>query len=223
MNYVIDIVDPASFVQQYKEIFVDEIYEFSSSNKMPVIYDCGANIGMSILYFKQLYPKSRVVAFEADERICNKCYDNVSSNRLFDVELINKAVWKDNASIKFSMHGADGGSVKGVESVSTVQGVRLRDYLKREDCIDLLKIDIEGAETEVLNDCSDSLSNVVNIFIEYHSWRNDPQDLSEILKILENNGFRYHIDSIVDNKKPFLKRDIVGTMDLQVNIHGYRL
>jgi len=37
----------------------------------------------------------------------------------------------------------------------------------------MLKIDIEGAEYDVLKDCEDSLENVKNIFVEYHSKKTD--------------------------------------------------
>ena len=49
---------------------------------------------------------------------------------------------------------------------TTVTCVRLKDLL--DDDIDFLKIDIEGAEYAVLKDCSDDLTNVKNLFVEYH-------------------------------------------------------
>ena len=48
----------------------------------------------------------------------------------------------------------------------------------------MLKIDIEGAEFEVLDDCKNHLNNIENIFIEYHSSNKKPQQLHDIL---ENN------------------------------------
>ena len=65
-KYLFDVPDIPSFIWQFKEIFVDEIYKFDSKDEEPVIYDCGANIGMSCLYFKILYPKARITAFEGD-------------------------------------------------------------------------------------------------------------------------------------------------------------
>jgi hypothetical protein len=82
----------------------------------------------------------------------------------------------------------------------------------------MLKIDIEVAEYEVLLDCSNSLSNVNNIFIEYHSWNNSDQMLSEIKKILEQNNFRYYIEGIEKRKQPFNNLKENSNMDFQLNI-----
>lgn len=70
-------------------------------------------------------------------------------------------------------------------------------------------MDIEGAETEVLKDCENSLKNVNNIFIEYHSFIDKEQNLDLVLSILAKNGFRYFVKSAVHNKYPFLKRKII--------------
>src|SRR5262249_62206976 len=61
-----EVVDAESFLSIYDQIFVREIYRFESSDDAPFIIDGGANIGASVLYFKKLYPKSRIIAFEPD-------------------------------------------------------------------------------------------------------------------------------------------------------------
>src|SRR5436190_6322828 len=50
----------------FNEVFISNDYYFKSSPRQPVIIDCGANIGMSVLYFKKLYPQSKIIAFEAN-------------------------------------------------------------------------------------------------------------------------------------------------------------
>ena len=58
--------------------------------------------------------------------------------------------------------------------------------------VDFLKMDIEGAETGVL--CgSQKLDKVKQLFIEYHSFVDDKQKLSDLLSCLIKNGFRYFI------------------------------
>ncbi len=86
----------------------------------------------------------------------------------------------------------------------------------------MLKIDIEGAEYEVLKDCQDSLDSVKNIFVEYHSWNSDNQKLSEILSIFERNNFRYYIEGLTHRKHPFINRGEDKNMDLQINIFGVK-
>src|SRR5262245_6977657 len=59
----------ASFVYMFEEIFAKASYSFHSDTDRPLIFDCGSNIGMSVLFFKKLYPTARITAFEPDPRI----------------------------------------------------------------------------------------------------------------------------------------------------------
>jgi hypothetical protein len=60
------IFDRPGLEHLYREIFVRQYYYFRANTDHPVIFDCGANLGMATLFFKWLYPKSRVEAFEPD-------------------------------------------------------------------------------------------------------------------------------------------------------------
>jgi hypothetical protein len=55
--------------------------------------------------------------------------------------------------------------------------VRLKEYLDRAGRVDLLKMDIEGAEADVLEDCRGSLGGVQHLFVEYHAYTGQPQRL----------------------------------------------
>jgi FkbM family methyltransferase len=223
LQYSFDIPDLPSFVWQFKEIFVDEIYKFNSSSQQPIVFDCGANVGTSCLYFKSLFPNAKIKAFEADPMMANILKSNLSKNSINDVEVINKAVWIDNEGIEFGSEGADGGSINSVDNKIKIESIRLKDFLEKEAKVDLLKIDIEGAEYLVLKDCSESLNNVQNLFVEYHSWNNENQKLGEILKILEDNGFRYYIEDVGKRKQPFVNHAKEQNMDLQLNIFGVKI
>ena len=178
---------------------------------------------MSCLYFKKLYPKAKIKAFEADPKIARVLENNLAKNSILDgVEIINSAVWIDEDGIEFSSEGADGGSVYGGKNKIKLNSIRLKNYLENEKHIDMLKIDIEGAEYEVLKDCKDSLSNVKNLFVEYHSWNKTNQKLSDILEVFEKNGFRYYIESLTKRKNPFINKGELENMDLQLNIFGVR-
>ncbi|WP_345993137.1 FkbM family methyltransferase [Sulfurimonas sp. HSL-1716] len=219
------IPDVASFFFLLKEIFQLEIYKFSTRTKKPLIIDCGANIGLSVIYFKRLYPHAKIIAFEPDKEIFKYLKSNVESFGYKDAELINKALWNQETTLRFFSEGADGGRIAAddeKQQIIEVQTVKLSEYLKDVN-VDFLKIDIEGAETDVLLECQNELKNVENIFIEYHSFSDKPQTLSTILSILEKNGFRYYIEHIgVKSSHPFESiTDYVG-FDNQLNIFGYR-
>jgi len=164
-GFKFEIADYMSFLLQYKEIFADEYYRFQSDDDSPVIYDCGSNVGTSCAYFKMIYPNSTIKAFEAERGIA----DLLKNNGLTNIEVIEKAVWIDNNGVELSVEGADGSSVYLGENMQKVKSVRLKELLDSESKIDMLKMDIEGAENDVVLDCGDSLKVVNNIFIEYHS------------------------------------------------------
>lgn len=225
LDYHVNIVDGPSFVFQYKEIFFSGVYQFESSNKAPVIFDCGANVGLSCIYFKSLFPGARITAFEADPFIAGVLGDNLRKNNFADVTVVPRAVWTDEAGITFYSDNADGGSVFGNGSGTkvVVPTVRLKSLLEQAGSVDFLKMDIEGAEVAVIKDCDTALSVVKNIFIEYHSFSKAPQGLGEILETLQRNGFRYFIESATERAVPFVNKAANDTMDMQLNVYAYKM
>ena len=109
-------------------------------------------MGMSVIYFKTLFPGCRILAFEADPYIFSFLEKNVQSFGLNDVTVINKAVWDKNDDVlSFLAEGGAGGRVQeksGQHKFVDVITTRLRDYLTEE--IDFLKIDIEGQKAKCL-------------------------------------------------------------------------
>src|SRR5215208_6816617 len=61
--------DSICFVDSYNEIFEREIYRFHPDDTKRTILDCGANIGLSVLFFAINYPNHKIIAFEPDEAI----------------------------------------------------------------------------------------------------------------------------------------------------------
>lgn len=223
-GHSLHIHDHASFRLGKKELFRQQVYKFDSPKKTPYIIDCGANMGMSIIYFKSLYPGAKILAFEADPYIFSYLEKNIRSFQFEDVLIVNKAVWNANDEVlSFLAEGGAGGRVQeksGAFKFVDVKTARLRDQLSGE--IDFLKIDIEGAEYKVIEDCADLLGNVQNLFIEYHSMANSKQNLHLILQLVQEAGFRYHIKEAYTTKFPFVERRLNFEMDLQLNLFCYR-
>src|SRR5205085_2620863 len=137
---------------QWDDLFVKQALRFEFSGSVPRIIDCGANIGLSSLYFKRLYPAARITAYEADPEIHGILSENLRRNGAADVESVNAAVWTQNGMINFLCEGADSGTLSELAGAlngtdRSVPSIRLRDVLAGET-VDLLKIDIEGAERE---------------------------------------------------------------------------
>ena len=215
--------DSASFLFAYREIFLKRIYEFRSPDPAPYIIDLGSNVGLSVLFFKSLYPNSRITALEADPDIYAFLKKNVHGNGFEDVNLLNLAAWHENTKIKFNVEGADGGRVSFEDQpdLIEVKAIDTSELLINQS-VDFLKMDIEGAEDVVLPACQNHLSNVKFIFVEYHSRIGQPQSLSDILKILTDAGFRIHVHSVVCSPSPFMETQSNSGFDLNLNVFGWR-
>jgi FkbM family methyltransferase len=222
-DWSLKIPDSASFLSTYHEIFVQRIYAFESKSEVPKILDLGANIGLSVLFFKLLYPHAQITAFEADPNIFRYLEENIVGNGYKDVTLINEAAWNSNTTLTFEDEGADGGKIASKQDTNgtQVKAIDMGEYLKNNP-VDFLKIDIEGAEDLVLNACQSSLTELSWIFVEYHSKANKKQSLDQILAILSRHGFRVHLHSVVCSPSPFVKCNVNAGFDLQLNIFGWK-
>jgi FkbM family methyltransferase len=218
------ILDSPSYLFIKNELFNVGIYKFRSARNNPLIIDCGANIGLSVIYFKELYPQARVIAFEPDEVVFNALKFNIEAFGFVDIQLICRALWYEETTLKFYSEKADAGRIANLDdrgSIVDVKTVRLRQYLNQK--VDFLKIDIEGAETVVLKDCQDLLFNVKMIFVEYHSFSGHDQSLPELLAILKGAGYRLNINTPgLSSPNPFASINTYNNMDMQLNIYGWR-
>lgn len=217
------ILDGHSFVTIYDTFFRREIYAMRAGPEQPFIIDCGANIGVGVIWWKTKYPGCRVLAFEADPAIFAVLQENCGD--LPGVRLINAAIWDCDGELDFAVQGGLGGhaqELSGSEEWTniSVASLRLRPYL-HEHC-DLLKMDIEGAEVRVIRDCADVLNTVDRMFVEYHSFCDKKQYLAETLLHLENAGFRLHIHVELPSPQPFYELLKYNYKDLRLDLYCFR-
>ena len=224
LDYTIQVPDFLSFIYQFKEIFVKQYYRFPAASKTPVIYDCGSNIGVSLLFYKTTYAHPKIKAFEADKKLAGLLSENLRINGITDIEVFPKAVWVNNDGVEFYSDVADAGTIYGEGNKMMVDTIRLKDLIENEESVDFLKLDVEGAEAEIISDMGNRLNKIKNLFIEYHSFISRRQELDKILQILSDNSFRYFINSVYDKKIPFENRmnSQNPMMDLQLNIFAYK-
>jgi len=217
------ISDALSFFANYQEIYLDGMYEFNCKSEKPYILDCGSNYGTSIVYFKSRFPNAEIIGVEADPKIYAVCKNNIEQRNFSDVNVINKAISNSSEKIKFYCEGSDGGRSHPINEdtkVVEVEPIRLDDLISRP--VDFLKLDIEGAEAETL--CkANNLKDVTQMFIEYHSFKDTPQALGDILNKLREEGFRYYIHEGFCSKKPLVEEKIHFGMDMQLNIYAKKI
>lgn len=209
--------DPRSVAWQYKEIAIDKCYEISNLNKDVTIVDCGANIGLSIISFSRKFPQHNIIAFEANPQIAELLKENLRINKVTNCTVHEKAVWVDDAGVRMSITPDDASSVSvHDENTVVIPSVDFRKFLQEHSSPILLKMDIEGAEMRVIPQCDGAMKSVQHIFMEYHAYYDQPQDLDILLAVLSENNFRYTIS------RPYVFNDRSQAVEFVLNLTATR-
>ena len=160
LEWELECPTPASALAFLDYIACRRMNDFKTSEAVPVILDCGANIGYTALWYKRLYPAAQVVAFEPDPVFAPMLRRNLARNGAGDVTVVAAAAWTADGDAAWLTQDVDGSRLAdagatGATTVATVDLARiLRDFAR----IDLLKIDIEGAEYALLPHLAEALA-----------------------------------------------------------------
>jgi len=202
MEYDLQYSDLLSFCPQWQDIFVRRTLDFTTVAPRPRILDCGANVGVASLFFRRRYPDAHITAFEADPALFALLDANLDANGAASVERRNVALWTANGSLTFRSEGSDSGMIESLPGAVdgrrvVVPSLRLRDVIAAESAIDLLKLDIEGAEDAVLADCEGVLDRVRAMVMDLHEFDPSDRQTPRVLERLARAGFTYAIDEFV--------------------------
>jgi FkbM family methyltransferase len=182
--------------------FVDYILyrrmnDFLPDNDQPTILDCGANIGYTVLNYKRKFPGAKIIAFEPDPQFVSCLKSNLKNNKANDVRIVEAAVWTQNGQTSWLCEGIDGSHItldqQPGEKIVTVQTVDLAGYL--DEPVDLLKLDIEGAEYDVVSHLRERLGNVKNILVECHISQDNIARFGQLLADLSGAGYKVSINT----------------------------
>ncbi len=162
-----------------------------------LIVDCGAHIGCASLFFTLRYPDARIVSIEPDKDNYQILTRNLGS--LENVTTINAAVWNESAPVEIANPGTSptGLYVKESDPQATdvVRGVTISEILN--DCpelrIDILKLDVEGAERRLFSSdsCHDWLPKIRVLIVELHD-RLLPGCSKTLFRALDRYDYEYH-------------------------------
>jgi len=119
-----------------------------------VLLDIGANIGYYTLFAAaRTGPAGKVIAFEPSSDNCALLRMSLQANRFEHVRLYPYAVADREGIVGFGMDDSNGRISQANPSASQfqVQAVALDTFLKDEPRVDVIKMDIEGAESLALH------------------------------------------------------------------------
>lgn len=179
------------------QVFYQKDYEISLPFIPSTILDCGANIGLASIYFKNRFPDVKIITIEPESENFQLLRRNLApySNIHFE----NKGLWSEQCSLEI-ISGEDGQPwsffVKKIDAPTknSIEAIGIQDIIEKYslDYIDLLKIDIEGSEYELFNKNYDLwLPKVKVIIIELHD-RFRPFSSKPFLNILSKYNFNIY-------------------------------
>ena len=151
---------------------IEEYERILTTGKIPLIYDCGGNIGLASRYFAENFPAARVICIEPEKgnmvqarKNCKK-FDNV----IFREAAIGSTV--GFVTIMDENANADAFRVLTSEKSDKTEMVNIDQLLKEnnEGSLFIVKIDIEGFEENLFSQNTEWIDDCMLLIVELHDW-----------------------------------------------------
>ncbi len=194
-DYTVHFSNFSAFYFVFNEIFCKAIYSKNLTSQL--VFDCGANIGMFILWVRYFNKRCKIVAFEPSQHTFELLRRNIEVNGIMNCE-INKIALsrahgtKDFYTINDEIQVLNSGLYLDQDlphSKEVVNTDVLSNYVQGQT-IDFLKLDIEGSEYDVIEDISNTgaLSHIKEMIVEVHFPSKHEEKYSKMLKSLQSSG-----------------------------------
>lgn len=191
----------SDFLITQEEGFERELTSYLTKKQSSVFVDIGANVGKYTIQMAiQIGNRGKVIAIEADPENYEALVENIRLNKLKNVYAFNVACWDKEEDVKLfigSINKKAESSIKSEVSdrTVTVRGSTLDNILSGLGIkeVNIVKMDVEGAEKEVLLGMKETVSASKNIEILFEAWNENY--LIECRKILQSYGL------VVDDKE----------------------
>jgi FkbM family methyltransferase len=151
----------------FRHVFVLRQLEFRDVVDPTVIVDAGANVGITSIFFTKRFPRAKVIAIEPEPANFVMLERNVAG--LGNVVAIQAALWWKREPLAIEDPGlGDWGFQVSPAMDGTVPVITMEDLIRTEGRIDVLKLDIEGAEFDLFAHSDEWIDSVDAIAIELH-------------------------------------------------------
>jgi FkbM family methyltransferase len=165
-----------SDIDAFYKIFAWKEYQLPSNflpGSVQTIVDLGSNIGLSVFYFASQFPNAKIIGLEPDQE--NYKLLEANTKHISRCTLLNGGIWNRRASLKIENPNDRPDSYRLCEcppgtpgSLSAYNIPALLEIYNLQE-IDLLKVDVEGAEVQLFsNGCEAWLPKVHTLVIELH-------------------------------------------------------
>jgi FkbM family methyltransferase len=152
------------------------------TTEKPVIIDVGAHIGLFALWAFSLNKQAHILSLEADPDTFALLEENKKANdSILNWKALNHAAWSREEDLAFSTDGEAMGHHIDTHGQITVKGMPLKDIVSPYDKIDIMKVDIEGAEEEFICSAPEYLAPVNLLIIELHRKHCDTERVRQTL------------------------------------------
>lgn len=175
-------------------VFVRE--EYGRFRNLETIVDIGANMGAFAIYAAWHCPNATIYCYEPETKNYSYLENNITINKLKSrVLLFREAVARESGMRKIFTNESPLHSLipdSRNECCEEVNCITLGDIFKNQrlEKIDLLKINCEGAEYEIIENCSAiDLKRIYDLRLEYHNFYGSIKNGNHLLKVLKSKGF----------------------------------
>jgi FkbM family methyltransferase len=205
----VNLSDDSPHYYNYLEFFAERRYDRWLNKNYDLVVDVGANVGLFTECMLKIYKVNKVISVECNGDLVKQLQQNFRRNT--DVTIIPKALHYNNEPIVFYQIDENTGISTTIKPSNfsytkevIVPTITINDLVNTYGIIDLLKIDVEGAEYDVLLNTDDSVFSQINaLFIECHFVNeNSSQSIISIIDKLTNIG--YNIEHVnLEQSKTF--------------------
>lgn len=172
-RYPIFLRKNSTDINVFNQVFYRNEYDLNFYVEPETILDCGANVGMTSVYFANKFPNATIIAIEPEKFNFQMLVKNTENYK--NVHCLNYGLWSKTTNLEVIDRGEGSWAfvVREVEyeNANSIKAISIDEIMRKFDIekIDVLKIDIEGSEKEVFERGAEKwLPKVKTLVLELH-------------------------------------------------------